>query len=161
MERILFSTRGEVETQRVQSVYAVDELSAADEATRNATAQCDRHEAAAAFALAHQALESRDAIHIEENLAKRQLATTEQVHALERNAEELAIVLEVVRARAREKCLTAALAVDRACAVAQDRLGAEAAAFDAAKASIQIQSCLLYTSPSPRDATLSRMPSSA
>ena len=140
LERILFSTRGEVETQRVQSVYAVDELSAADEATRNATAQCDRHEAAAAFALAHQALESRDAIHIEENLAKRQLATTEQVHALERNAEELAIVLEVVRARAREKCLTAALAVDRACAVAQDRLGAEAAAFDAAKASIQIQS---------------------
>ena len=140
LERILFSTRGEVETQRVQSVYAVDELSAADEATRNATAQCDRHEAAAAFALAHQALESRDAIHIEENLAKRQLATTEQVHALERNAEELAIVLEVVRTRAREKCLTAALAVDRACAVAQDRLGAEAAAFDAAKASIQIQS---------------------
>ena len=140
LERILFSTRGEVETQRVQSVYAVDELSAADEATRNATAQCDRHEAAAAFALAHQALESRDAIHIEENLAKRQLATTEQVHALERNAEELAIVLEVVRTRAREKCLTAALAVDRACAFAQDRLGAESAAFDAAKASIQIQS---------------------
>ena len=26
---------------------------------------------------------------------------------------------------------------------------------------IQIQNCLLYTSPSPRDATLSRMPSSA
>ena len=27
--------------------------------------------------------------------------------------------------------------------------------------SVQIYSCLLYTSPSPRDATLSRMPSSA
>ena len=29
------------------------------------------------------------------------------------------------------------------------------------KATIDIPACLLYTSPSPRDATLSRMPSSA
>ena len=27
--------------------------------------------------------------------------------------------------------------------------------------SVEVESCLLYTSPSPRDATLSRMPSSA
>ena len=33
--------------------------------------------------------------------------------------------------------------------------GAEFVAYD------QIDNCLLYTSPSPRDATLSRMPSSA
>ena len=140
LEKILCSTRGEVETQRVRSVYAVDELSTADEATRNATAQCDRHEAAAAFSLANQALESRDAIRIEENLAKRQLATTEQVHALERNEEELVRVLEAVRTRARDKCVAAGLSVDRACAISQERLRAESAAFDAAKASIQIQS---------------------
>ena len=30
-----------------------------------------------------------------------------------------------------------------------------------AKGSLRIEGCLLYTSPSPRDATLSRMPSSA
>ena len=30
-----------------------------------------------------------------------------------------------------------------------------------AKAGVNINGCLLYTSPSPRDATLSRMPSSA
>ena len=38
------------------------------------------------------------------------------------------------------------------------------AAIDAAKAGASIahiHACLLYTSPSPRDATLSRMPSSA
>ena len=33
--------------------------------------------------------------------------------------------------------------------------------IDADHISIQLKSCLLYTSPSPRDATLSRMPSSA
>ena len=33
--------------------------------------------------------------------------------------------------------------------------------LDAALKSIGYESCLLYTSPSPRDATLSRMPSSA
>ena len=34
-------------------------------------------------------------------------------------------------------------------------------ALDAAEEQIDLNSCLLYTSPSPRDATLSRMPSSA
>ena len=34
-------------------------------------------------------------------------------------------------------------------------------AFEQAAGFLRIQSCLLYTSPSPRDATLSRMPSSA
>ena len=33
--------------------------------------------------------------------------------------------------------------------------------IDQAAAEVQPQVCLLYTSPSPRDATLSRMPSSA
>ena len=33
--------------------------------------------------------------------------------------------------------------------------------FQAAKVSGEYDDCLLYTSPSPRDATLSRMPSSA
>ena len=32
---------------------------------------------------------------------------------------------------------------------------------NAAEAAAEYHSCLLYTSPSPRDATLSRMPSSA
>ena len=34
-------------------------------------------------------------------------------------------------------------------------------AFHEVQDPIEVQSCLLYTSPSPRDATLSRMPSSA
>ena len=34
-------------------------------------------------------------------------------------------------------------------------------ALEDVKADIKVNSCLLYTSPSPRDATLSRMPSSA
>ena len=38
-------------------------------------------------------------------------------------------------------------------------LGYEVASVRAAKAEVNV--CLLYTSPSPRDATLSRMPSSA
>ena len=33
--------------------------------------------------------------------------------------------------------------------------------YPSAEKSLNIKSCLLYTSPSPRDATLSRMPSSA
>ena len=33
--------------------------------------------------------------------------------------------------------------------------------LDSLKSSYEIWGCLLYTSPSPRDATLSRMPSSA
>ena len=33
--------------------------------------------------------------------------------------------------------------------------------FDAKEIAAQLHACLLYTSPSPRDATLSRMPSSA
>ena len=33
--------------------------------------------------------------------------------------------------------------------------------YNTAKACVEFCDCLLYTSPSPRDATLSRMPSSA
>ena len=33
--------------------------------------------------------------------------------------------------------------------------------FDTLKKTVALQSCLLYTSPSPRDGLLSRMPSSA
>ena len=40
--------------------------------------------------------------------------------------------------------------------VAEARNGAEAVQL-----ATQVKPCLLYTSPSPRDATLSRMPSSA
>ena len=40
-------------------------------------------------------------------------------------------------------------------------IGQEAASIVVRKASEQRRHCLLYTSPSPRDATLSRMPSSA
>ena len=41
------------------------------------------------------------------------------------------------------------------------RVGAAVGVFDYERAASMIDSCLLYTSPSPRDATLSRMPSSA
>ena len=40
-------------------------------------------------------------------------------------------------------------------------IGGEKSIFDNIKAIIAAYACLLYTSPSPRDATLSRMPSSA
>ena len=39
--------------------------------------------------------------------------------------------------------------------------GTEILYFDETRFMDKTQSCLLYTSPSPRDATLSRMPSSA
>ena len=42
-----------------------------------------------------------------------------------------------------------------------DRGTAVAAMTEAYEAWMRAQTCLLYTSPSPRDATLSRMPSSA
>ena len=40
-------------------------------------------------------------------------------------------------------------------------LGIEHGSYNVEKLSKQVNPCLLYTSPSPRDATLSRMPSSA
>ena len=39
--------------------------------------------------------------------------------------------------------------------------GAKVVTYDPVSSSAMLQACLLYTSPSPRDATLSRMPSSA
>ena len=42
-----------------------------------------------------------------------------------------------------------------------DRIGGESKATLISVDSALVYNCLLYTSPSPRDATLSRMPSSA
>ena len=41
------------------------------------------------------------------------------------------------------------------------RSGDVIAEIETDKATMEVEACLLYTSPSPRDATLSRMPSSA
>ena len=41
------------------------------------------------------------------------------------------------------------------------RLAAESANDEGGPSEAELMHCLLYTSPSPRDATLSRMPSSA
>ena len=43
----------------------------------------------------------------------------------------------------------------------QERRSSWQAATEIALGDLQVHGCLLYTSPSPRDATLSRMPSSA
>ena len=45
--------------------------------------------------------------------------------------------------------------------ISVDRPGFGYSDFGKSESSLMIQACLLYTSPSPRDATLSRMPSSA
>ena len=42
-----------------------------------------------------------------------------------------------------------------------DKKGGTAAAFDKARKEGRFKGCLLYTSPSPRDLSSSRMPSSA
>ena len=45
--------------------------------------------------------------------------------------------------------------------VAKNRITAKKSVESDGYDSVQVTTCLLYTSPSPRDATLSRMPSSA
>ena len=45
--------------------------------------------------------------------------------------------------------------------LAGDRVTVEMTPYDLTKGRITFRSCLLYTSPSPRDGSISRMPSSA
>ena len=87
-------------------------------------------------------------------------AFNETVLTLSAEKRELESLIEQQKARLSEQEQRTANTIE---ALTEDRDGlqAELAAATKKSASIEAELCLLYTSPSPRDATLSRMPSSA
>ena len=92
---------------------------------------------------------ARDAV--DERLQEQGLTRSE----LEGDAEVLSVWTRLVRQRGRQP------GVDAQLAVAQVRSSALNWWGESLMALAQRQNCLLYTSPSPRDGLLSRMPSSA
>ena len=69
------------------------------------------------------------------------------------------LILNTMRAGARE-CLNSPVSIEEL-VNALDRVSADSESGGRSKKSGTVISCLLYTSPSPRDGLLSRMPSSA